>query len=208
MIIAHTSGAHAADLLAIARTYGAHIMSFHPLQSFPKPPKNLVRLKNCVFTLEGDTYALAVGTQIATELGGQPVIIKKDQKVLYHAGACAASNYFVAVLHLAVSLLMTAGFSKEMAQSALLPLVHGTLKNVEETGVSEALTGPISRGDATTVTAHLESMREFYPALLPLYQQLGIYTTNIAAQRDSITSEQAQMLIEILSTNIFKNSPF
>jgi len=207
MIVAHTSGAHAADLLAIAHNYGAHIMSFHPLQSFTKPGEKLVSLKNCVFALEGDTYALAAGTQIAKELGGQPVIIQENQKALYHAGACAASNYFVSVLHLAISLLMTAGFSKAVAQSALLPLVHGTLKNIEENGVTEALTGPISRGDTTTVTAHIDAIGEFCPSLLPLYQQLGIYTTTIADQRASITANQAQILLKILSPNIIKDTP-
>lgn len=203
MIIAHTSGAHASDLLEPARTCGAHLMSFHPLQSFTKPESKLVNLKNTIFTLEGDEHALVFGIQIVQALKGQPVIIHKTQKPLYHAGACTASNYLVAVLHLAVSLLINAGFSKEAAQSALLPLVHGTLDNIEATSVSKALTGPLSRGDAATVNTHLEAMQQLCPDLLPLYSQLGVYTTYLASENKSITVNQAQMLVQMLSD--FKN---
>lgn len=198
MIIAHTSGAYTSDLLSAAHTFGAEIMSFHPLQSFPKACTTPANLKNTIFTLEGDACAISIAAQIVQELGGHTVVMDKEYKTLYHASACVASNYFVSIFHLAITLLTTAGFTKELAQAALIPLVHGTLKNIETADAIQALTGPISRGDATTVAKHLEAMQQFCPDLLPLYKQLGLYTTSIATEKGSITPEQIQSLTKYL----------
>lgn len=204
-IVIHTSGAHSAELLLPARKFGSLILSFHPLQSFPHPSVALVNLSRSIFTLEGDKAAIDTAVQLVQDLNGEPVVIKKQQKVLYHAGACAASNYVVSVLHLAVSLLHAAGFSPDTAQQALLPLLRGTLANLEKTTPAQALTGPISRGDASTLSTHLSCLAEHCPDLLNIYQQLALYTIEVAYDNNSLDAEQLDTLRKLcLSKN---NSP-
>jgi predicted short-subunit dehydrogenase-like oxidoreductase (DUF2520 family) len=65
--------------------------------------------------------------------------------------------------------MMEAGVGESDALHALLPLVQGTLENLDKLGVGAALTGPIARGDADTVRLHLarlsDSDRELYCGL-------------------------------------------
>jgi predicted short-subunit dehydrogenase-like oxidoreductase (DUF2520 family) len=198
-ILAHTSGAHSSELLSKAHDFGTHILSFHPLQSFPYPDVSVVSVKGSVFTLEGDASALTIAYRLVEDLGGQPVVIQKHQKALYHAGACVASNYFVSNVHFAVALLQAAGFTMETAQSALLPLIRGTLQNLESTPISQALTGPIARGDTNTIIKHMSAMSDLSPELLPFYTQLGLYTVKVAVEKGCLNTEQITKLEQILS---------
>lgn len=198
-IIVHTSGVHSSELLSPVRKFGSHLLSMHPLQSFPHPSIALVNLTGSVFTLEGDEAIMDIAVQLVRDLKGDPVIIQKHQKALYHAGACVASNYFLSVMHLAISLLHVAGFSQEMAQKALLPLVKGTLTNLEKVPPAKALTGPIARGDAATIHMHITSLGEQCPDLLNIYRQLALYTISVAREKNSLTVQQLDALQNICS---------
>ena len=47
-----------------------------------------------------------------------------------------------------------------MAIKALYPLIENNLRNVKERGAVNSLTGPIERGDLSTVINHLNVLRE------------------------------------------------
>jgi predicted short-subunit dehydrogenase-like oxidoreductase (DUF2520 family) len=53
---------------------------------------------------------------------------------------------------------------------AFLPLVRGTVDNVDQLGPAAALTGPVARGDTETVARHVEALpddeRDAYEALV------------------------------------------
>lgn len=198
-IIVHTSGAHSSRLLSPARACGSLLLSFHPLQSFPYPAGTLVNLKGAIFTLEGDKSVMDRAVQLVRDLDGKPVIIQEHQKALYHAGACAASNYFVSVAHLAVSLLSAAGFTPETAQEALLPLIKGTLANLDKMAPVQALTGPIARGDASTLQTHLASLSVECPDLLNIYRDLALYTIKVALEKNTLTQAQLDALKTVCS---------
>lgn len=198
-IIVHTSGAHSSALLAPARAFGCRLLSFHPLQSFSSPSLALVNLRGTVFTLEGDATVMDIARQLVRDLRGEPVIIQAEQKVLYHAGACVASNYVVAVFHLAISLLQAAGFSPETARRALLPLLTGTTANLQKTLPAQALTGPIARGDISTLSAHFSSLNAQCPEFFDVYRQLAIYTIQVAGEKGTLDAEQLKKLKELCS---------
>ena len=85
---------------------------------------------------------------------------------MYHAGAAIASNYLVTLYRAASRLFETAGAPPE----ALLPLMRRTIDNGFE------LTGPIARGDWSTVDAHLAAIREHAPELEAMYRTLAEVT--------------------------------
>ncbi len=60
---------------------------------------------------------------------------------------------------------------------AVLPLVRGTLENLEQLGVAAALTGPIARGDVDTVRLHLARLS---PGERALYSALGLEALRLA----------------------------
>ena len=88
---------------------------------------------------------------------------RDDARVLYHAGAAIASNYLVTLYRAASRLFDAAGAPPE----ALVPLMRRTIDNGFE------LTGPIARGDRSTVDAHLAAIRAHAPDLEPMYRALA-----------------------------------
>ncbi|PYX63193.1 MAG: hypothetical protein DMG78_32090 [Acidobacteria bacterium] len=94
-IVLHTSGAMDSTVLTPARGWGAKTASMHPLQSFSGVA--VPSLEGKVFTLEGETQAVRVAQRIARALGGSPVHISGNKKILYHAAAAMAAGHVLAV---------------------------------------------------------------------------------------------------------------
>jgi predicted short-subunit dehydrogenase-like oxidoreductase (DUF2520 family) len=69
------------------------------------------------------------------------------------------------------------------ATRALVPLAEGALANVLAKGTTEGLTGPIRRGDATTVSRHLDALRGS-PELAEIYRALARHAVEIASRID------------------------
>jgi predicted short-subunit dehydrogenase-like oxidoreductase (DUF2520 family) len=94
-----------------------------------------------------------------------PVAIPPAAKPAYHAGAAIAANYTVVLAAVAERLATSAGVAPDVARRLYLPLIRGAAANLE-IGPVAALTGPVRRGDAETVAAHLRALspgdRELY----------------------------------------------
>jgi len=196
-VVFHTSGAHPADEVGAARRYGALAGSLHPLQSFADVKMAMSSLTGSYFALEGDAGAMPVAGQIVDDLGGKSFSIAAKDKPLYHAAACIASNYLVSLMHFATGLYDRFGLSGKEAFEALLPLVRGTIKNIEQVGPAPALTGPVARGDASTIEGHLAAFRDVGEQETNLYCLLGRYTVKVAQEKGSITGEQAEILNDL-----------
>jgi predicted short-subunit dehydrogenase-like oxidoreductase (DUF2520 family) len=185
-IVVHMSGAQSSEILDRAKEHGALVLSVHPLQSFANLEGAMANLPGSVFSIEGDQEAYAAAVALVEALGGEYFFIDRQAKPLYHAGACVVSNYLVTLLDLGTKLLESAGIPPAIASRALLPLVHGTINNVEKVGIPKALTGPIARGDIATVSQHLDCMHERAPELIELYAVLGRYTAPLAQAKGTI----------------------
>jgi predicted short-subunit dehydrogenase-like oxidoreductase (DUF2520 family) len=94
-----------------------------------------------------------------------------------------ASNALVAALDAAVILLAHAGIERQAALQAVGPLARTTLDNVLDRGPQAALTGPIVRGDAATVAAHREALRDVDPTVAKLYEAAAGRLLQLAKQR-------------------------
>jgi predicted short-subunit dehydrogenase-like oxidoreductase (DUF2520 family) len=148
--------------------------------------------------IEGDQKAVELLVKIARAIGMEPMVIPSEKKSLYHAGAVMVCNYLVTLADIAVRLEEGAGIEREKALHSLMPLVRGTVDNLEEVGLPMALTGPISRGDIETVRGHIDSLRDEQPGLLPLYARLGIETIEVARRKGSISHERAEKMQALL----------
>lgn len=197
-VVAHTSGAHPSGELEGVREAGALAVSIHPLQSFADLDGARQNLPGSYIALEGDEEALPLARQVAEDLGGKPFIIRAQDKVLYHAAACIASNYLVSLMYLATKIYARFGLSQKEAFAALYPLVQGTVNNIRALGPAQALTGPIARGDAGTVAGHLGPLEEVGRLEAQLYRLLGLYTVRVALEKGTIGEEQAGQLAGVL----------
>jgi predicted short-subunit dehydrogenase-like oxidoreductase (DUF2520 family) len=188
-VVVHLSGAQSSEILDRARNFGAYVLSVHPLQSFANVEGAIKNLPGSLFSIEGDKAAYNTAVGIVESLGGEYFFIDSKAKPLYHAGACVVSNYLVTLIDLGVKLMEATGIPPSMASRALMPLVHGTVNNIENIGIPKALTGPIARGDVATVEKHLECMEEMAPELIKLYSILGANTVPIAHEKGSINQQ-------------------
>lgn len=173
--VGHVSGAGRLDLLEPAARAGATTFSLHPLQTIPDGDTDL-RGAPCAVA-GSDEGALATAGDLARALGMAPFEVPDDGRAVYHAAACIASNFLVALEESAAALLAQAGVDDP--REALTPLVLRTAANWADRG-AEALTGPIARGDEATVARHLEALRERAPELVPLYEALAARTRELA----------------------------
>jgi predicted short-subunit dehydrogenase-like oxidoreductase (DUF2520 family) len=177
--VGHTSGASTLDALSTARQAGAEVFSLHPLQTLPDAESNLVGAPCAVAGSTSDALGLAIG--LANRLQMRQFSVPEESRSAYHAAAAMASNLLVALEECAGELLDRAGVDGD-ARELLAPLVLRTAANWAERG-PDALTGPVARGDATTVDRHLEALRVAAPELLPAYEALTERARALAAAR-------------------------
>ncbi|MBU1050144.1 DUF2520 domain-containing protein [Candidatus Bipolaricaulota bacterium] len=192
--VVHCNGAASIDLLQRAQRQGAMVGALHPLQSFANVAQARKNIPGSAFAIEASTAEFEqVLHDMVDALGGTPLSLH-GSKVLYHASAVMASNYLVTLLELASGLWEHLGISQAEGLKALLPLVRGTVENLEAIGLPAALTGPIARGDVGTVKRHVIALGEVAPELLSLYKQLARHTLPIALAKGTIDSEVVERL--------------
>ncbi len=196
--VAHCSGADSLDILEPARLEGALAGAFHPLQTFASISYAIENIPGSTFAIEGSGEILHTLQGLATSLGGSWILLKAEDKVLYHASAVIACNYFVTLVKLSSDLWQELGLTSNVAIKALTPLLKGTLGNLNNLGLPNALTGPIARGDLGTVRKHLDALEKRAPQLLSTYRELGLQTIPIALARGRIDRKRAQDLRELL----------
>lgn len=191
-IVVHTSGAHSSAILEAA---GAYPLSFHPLQTFANPDAGIANLPGSFITIEGHSEAIQPARQLVSDLQCKLLEIPTEGKPLYHAAACIACNYLTTLLDAALQVMEAAGVGREDGLPALSPLIEGTLKNIQRVGTTQALTGPVARGDASTVEAHLKAMESAIPQLIPLYNLLGQATVDVAEAKGTISPQDRLNLL-------------
>ncbi|NLP42102.1 MAG: DUF2520 domain-containing protein [Veillonellaceae bacterium] len=200
-VLLHTSGVLAGEALAPARQFGVAVGSMHPLQSFADRETARKNIPGSPFAIDGDAAAVDAASRLVNDLGGTILRVPPEERVLYHAAACIASNYLVALLHTAEKLLMRWTSDESAALQSLLPLVKGTLRNVAQQGTASALTGPIVRGDSSTVARHLQALPEDFKTV---YQILGQETLKLVGNR--IPLSQRETIAQLLGASTFKET--
>jgi len=181
-LVVHLSGAstlHELDGVLLARS-DVEVGSLHPLQSLPSADVGQRRLAGAWCAIDGSPRV----EKIALTLGMRPVRLDAADRIRYHAAACVASNHLVALLGQVERLAAHAGVPFE----AFLPLVRGTVDNVDELGPAAALTGPVARGDDETLARHIDALpddeRDGYEALVREARRLAEATSAADAARE------------------------
>jgi predicted short-subunit dehydrogenase-like oxidoreductase (DUF2520 family) len=198
--VGHMSGAHASLILGAAAQRGAAVFSLHPLQAFAQEEKALADLARTWFSLEGDDPRLARIEEILARTGNRCLRIGPQGKPLYHLAACVFSNYLVTLMAQGMAALAQSGIQPLEGFQAMRPLIEGTIANIARLGPAKALTGPIARGDVSTVRHHLEALEATHlDALETLYTFMGLKTLDLAVQdvlRDQDKADAVRKVLE------------
>jgi predicted short-subunit dehydrogenase-like oxidoreductase (DUF2520 family) len=87
------------------------------------------------------------------------------------------------------------------ALAALLPLVRGTVQNLDALGIPAALTGPVERGDRETVAAHLAALASA-PDANETYRTLSRRAVALAEEKGGISKDEGEALRALLRDEV------
>lgn len=190
--LVHCAGALSLEALGAPR--GRPLGSFHPLCAVSDPRDSLaghaVALSTRSRTLK------AVLRRMAEDLKLQVLEVPEARRAAYHAGAVLSAGCAVALLSVAVEALGHAGIPEDEALTALLPLMRSSLRGVEARGLERGLTGPVVRGDAGVVAAHLAALP---PGVAEVYRLLSLRSLRLAASH--ITPEAMARIERLLAAS-------
>jgi predicted short-subunit dehydrogenase-like oxidoreductase (DUF2520 family) len=192
-IVLHTCGALGPEALAPLAAQGVACGALHPLQTFATPEQGAASLPGVAFALTAEGAAAAWGEDIAKRLGGMVLRIPAERRTVYHAAAVMGSNYVVALIDAAVSLMETAGIAETEARAALSPLVRASVENAFTLGTANALTGPIQRNDPRTVAGHLRALDAAPASVRAAYRALGLQAVDLARRGPAAQEDRKEM---------------
>ncbi|WP_242871397.1 Rossmann-like and DUF2520 domain-containing protein [Clostridium septicum] len=157
-LICHCSGSLSSSIFSNINQYGAYGYSIHPMLAISDKYNSYKNLKEAFITIEGHEKYRNKFKRLIESLGNKATIISNENKALYHAASVIVSNLVLGLINNSVSYLEQCGFKEEEAINALYPLIIFNVKNIREKGIKNSLTGPIERGDLSTIKSHCRSL--------------------------------------------------
>ncbi|MCH0565134.1 Rossmann-like and DUF2520 domain-containing protein [Streptomyces sp. MUM 2J] len=195
-LLVHTSGRYGTKVLDPALRVGALPLALHPAMTFTGTPVDVQRLAGCSFGVTAPEELRLAAEALVIEMGGEPEWIAEQMRPLYHAALALGANHLVTLVAQAMELLRAAGV--EAPDRMLGPLLGAALDNALRSG-DAALTGPVARGDAGTVAAHVEQLRTHSPQTVAGYLAMARATADRALAHGLLKPELAEDLLGVLA---------
>lgn len=195
-LLAHTSGRYGFGVLEPALRIGALPLALHPVMTFTGTSVDVARLGGCAFGVTAPEELRMVAQALVIEMGGEPEWVAEEARPLYHAALSLGANYLVTLVAQAKELLRQSGVG---APDLMLgPLLGAALDNALRGG-DAALTGPVARGDAGTVAAHVAELRTHAPGMVSGYLAMARTTADRALTHGLLKPELAEDLLGVLA---------
>jgi predicted short-subunit dehydrogenase-like oxidoreductase (DUF2520 family) len=194
-LVAHTSGAHGFRVLDPLLSAGALPLALHPVMTFTGTDVDLQRLAGACFGVTAPDELRFAAEALVIEMGAEPVWIDEDLRPLYHAALATGANHIVTLVNQAADLLRAAGV--EQPSRMLGPLLGAALDNALRHG-DGAMTGPVARGDAGTVRAHLDVLTD--PPIRSAYVALSRLAAVRALAAGILSADRAEALLDVLAS--------
>jgi len=154
-MLAHASGRYGVSVLEPAVRQGALPLALHPVMTFTGRDDDVEKLRGTCFGVTSPEVLRPAAEALVIEMGGEPVFIAEEHRDLYHAALAGAANHLVTLVAQGTDLLRMIGVAEPARM--LAPLLSASLDNALRFG-DAGLTGPVARGDAATVAAHVAAL--------------------------------------------------
>lgn len=192
--VIHCSGRYGVGILDPARTRGALPLALHPAMTLTGTSLDVERLSGAPFGVTSAEPLRMAAEALVVEMGGEPVWIPEEARPLYHASLAHSANHLITLVASAIEMLDQAGV--DQPARLLSPLLHASLDNALRMGYP-ALTGPVVRGDAQTVAAHIAEL-SYDPQLQAAYVALARLTADRALAEGLLRPQAAEGLLNAL----------
>ena len=168
VVVCHFAGSLGLGPLKSALEAGARGCALHPVQAVPDVATGVERLPGSAWGITCSPGMSGWARElVARELRGAPVEVAEDARPVWHAASVTTSNGIAALIATGEAMLGSIGVGDPRA--VLGPLAAGTVANAAERGGGPALTGPVVRGEGSTVKGHLEALGAAAPDLVRPY---------------------------------------
>lgn len=195
-LVVHTAGRYGTDVLAPVVPANALPLALHPAMTFAGTSMDLDRVAGVVFGVTAPEPLRPIAEALVVEMGGEPVWVPEPARPAYHAALAHASNHLVTLLVQAQEALRASGV--QAPARMLGPLAGAALDNSLRYG-DGALTGPVARGDADTVAAHLRALTPYGPEIVGTYVALSRATVARALAHGRLDEGAAAALLDVLA---------
>ncbi|MFR9726601.1 Rossmann-like and DUF2520 domain-containing protein [Streptomyces sp. MS19] len=195
-LLVHCSGRFGTGVLDPALRAGALPLALHPVMTFTGTAVDVQRLAGCSFGVTAPAELRTAAEALVIEMGGEPEWIEERDRPLYHAALALGANHLVTLVAQSLELLRHAGVAAP--DRMLGPLLGAALDNALRSG-DAALTGPVARGDAGTVAAHVAELRAHAPGALAGYLAMARVTADRALDHGLLRPELAEALLDVLA---------
>lgn len=195
-IVVHTSGRHGTNVLAPLTRGGALPLALHPAMTFTGRREDVPRLAGCSFGVTAPEPLRPIAEALVLEMGGEPQWIEEDRRPLYHAALATGANHVSSLVAESLDLLRRCGVTEPARM--LGPLLAAALDNTLRMG-DAALTGPVARGDAGTVAAHVRELARVSPEAVAAYVAMARLTADRALSSGLLAPAAAEALLDVLA---------
>jgi predicted short-subunit dehydrogenase-like oxidoreductase (DUF2520 family) len=195
-LIAHTSGRHGVAVLDPLSQAGALPLALHPVMTFAGTPVDLARLAGCSFGITAPEPLRPVAEALVVEMGGEPQWVHEEARPLYHAALAGGANHLVTLIAESMDLLRRSGV--ENPARMLGPLLGAALDNALRYA-DHGLTGPVVRGDAGTIAAHVAELGKVSRGAVAAYVAMARLTADRALAAGLLTPDAAEALLDVLA---------
>ncbi len=192
--VVHVAGGHGTAVLAAVRDAGAAVAACHPAQTFPDADAGLAALPGTAWAVTADPPDRSWAYALVTDLGGRPVLVADEARALYPAALAVGATATATVVAIARELLYAAGVGDPTAPPP--PPARAAAANAAAAGPA-AITGPVRRGDAATVAAHLAAVRAAVPDAADAYRDLARLAL-VQARRAGLDAVSADAVAAVL----------
>jgi predicted short-subunit dehydrogenase-like oxidoreductase (DUF2520 family) len=166
-LVVHCAGSLAPDILP----HRDEVMraTFHPIQTFAKPNHQL--FDGITFTISTKSpKAVIILKRLAKELGAVNTFqLSSEILPLYHSMIVYGANFITLLGTALEAISKKAGIPEKEIKRAFRPILERTLENMLSNNTRVVLTGPIARGDSTTIGRHRKALKNMPPEILALY---------------------------------------
>ena len=205
--VAHCSGAASLDVFEAAVEQGAVAGAFHPLQAISSIENGSKSIPGITFGIEGNEEMRAFLKEMALAVGGNPIFVNSEDKVLYHLTGVMMGGLLTTLGATAAQIWEHLGLTRDDGVKALMPMMRQVSINLETLGVPAAVSGPYARGDIGTVRKHLETLKARAPEVLPLYCELALAGLQFSIEKGTLKPDRADEIRELVEQFKSKTAP-
>jgi predicted short-subunit dehydrogenase-like oxidoreductase (DUF2520 family) len=195
--VVHLAGRYGTEVLKPAVDQGVLPLALHPVMTFTGTSVDLARLSGCPFGVTAPDVLRPVAEALVVEMGGEPVWVDEPSRAMYHTALAHGANHLVTLVTEVLDLLSRAGV--EHPRQLIEPLLRAALENALDKG-DDALTGPVSRGDAGSVAEHVAQMSTQNVISRDAYIAMARLTADRALASGRLSPALAERLLHVLAS--------